>query len=260
MCPAVTGLTVRKISGAAAMLAIAISITSALQAAVAADLKVISSGAVKEVVEEAVPAFEKASGHKLSITWAGGADIKKRISAGETYDAVIVSAGDIDAFIKGGKLAAGSRVDLMKSGVGIGIKEGAPKPDVSSTEAFKAALLSSKGIGYSTGPSGAYLETLFGKLGIADQIKSKLKQTPSGVAVGTLLVNGGADIGLQQVSELIHYPGVTYLGPLPSDIEYITQFSGAVGATATDPAAANAFLTFLASPATTGAIKHHGME
>ena len=238
----------------------AAAVASAPPSASAAGIKIISSGAVKEVVEEAVPAFEESSGHKLAITWSGSADIRKRLAAGEAYDVVIASRSDIDGFIQQGKLAAGSGVDLMKSGVGIGVKEGSLKADVSTTDSFKATLLAAKAIGYSTGPSGAYLDQLFVKLGIADQIKSKLKQTPSGVAVGTLLVKGDADIGLQQVSELIHYSGVTYLGPLPSDIQYITPFTGAVGSTSDDPRAASAFLTFLASPATTAAIKHHGME
>jgi molybdate transport system substrate-binding protein len=181
------------------------------------------------------------------------------VAAGETYDVVIASRSDIDGFIKAEKLAFDSAVGLMKSGVGIAVKEGDRKPDVSSTDGFKTALLRAKSIGYSTGPSGTYLDGLFVKLGIADEIKARLRTTPSGVAVGTLLVKGEADIGLQQVSELIHYPGVTYVGPLPSDIQYITEFTGALGADAKDPSAAKAFLTFLTSPANRAAIERQGM-
>ncbi len=226
----------------------------------AADINVLASGATREVVEELVPAFEKASGHKVGMTWAGGADIKKRLAAGERYDALMTSGPDIADQAKEGRVVAGSEVGLMKTGIGVAVKEGAPTYDVSSSDSLKAALLAAKSIGYSTGPSGLHVVTLAQQMGIEAQVKDKLKQVPSGVNVGSIVAKGEAEIGFQQVSELIHYPGVTYLGPLPHNIQKITQYSGGLQAGARQPDAAKEFLKYLASPSATPAIKHHGME
>src|SRR5450432_2993724 len=174
----------------------------------AAEITVLSTQATEKAYSDLLPQFEKATGHTVKITYTGTLDAKKRIAAGEFFDVLIMASPEIDAFIASGTLAPGSRVDLAKSGVGIGVKAGAPKPDISSTEAFKKSLLAAKSIGYSTGPSGVYVIGLFDKLGIADAIKPKLKQTPTGVFVGTLVASGEADIGIQQVSEMSHYPDV----------------------------------------------------
>src|SRR5260221_2834708 len=160
----------------------------------AAELKVLASGAVKEAYTELVPQFEKSSGHKVAITWAGTNDIKKKIAAGETYDLVVVAAPEIDSFIKDGKIVAGSKVDLVKSGVGIAVKAGAPKPDFTSGDALKKALLAAKSVGYSQGPSGVYMVSLFEKWGVADQIKAKAKITTPGVPVATVVRSGEVEI------------------------------------------------------------------
>src|SRR5439155_6314596 len=132
-------------------------------------------------------------------------------------DLVIMSASAIEEQIKLGKVAAGSRVNLASSGTGLAVKRGAPKPDIASIDALKKTLLTAKSIGYSTGPSGVYVVGMFQKLGIGDEVKPKLKQTPSGVFVGTLIANGDAEIGFQQISELVHFPGIDYVGPLPAE-------------------------------------------
>src|SRR3954454_18885239 len=191
----------------------------------AAELKLLASGAVKEAYAELIPQFEKASGHKVAITWAGTVDIKKKVAAGEPYDVIIVAAPEMDTFIKDGKIADGTKVDVVKSGVGIAVKAGAPKPDFSSGEALKKSLLAGKSVGYSTGPSGTYLVGLFEKWGVAAQIKAKEKITQPGVPVASLIRNGDAEIGFQQVSELIHEPGIDFLGALPNDVQRITTFS-----------------------------------
>jgi molybdate transport system substrate-binding protein len=147
------------------------------------------------------------------------------LAAGETYDLLIMSAPSIDEHIKDGKVVPGSRVDLARSGIGVGVKAGAPKPDIGTTEALKKTLLAAKSIGYSTGPSGVYMVALFQRMGIADEITHKLKQTPTGVFVGSIIASGEAEIGFQQVSELSHFAGVDYVGALPADIQQFTTFS-----------------------------------
>src|SRR2546426_9451135 len=186
----------------------------------AAEIKVIASAAVKEVVLALVPAFEKSSGHKVTTIWTGTEAITKRISGGEVVDIVLIAAPNIEKLISEGRLVAGSRADVARSGIGVAVRAGLPKPDISSGEAVKKAVLAAKSIAYSSGPSGFYLADLFKKMGIADQIKDKVKQTPSGVQVGEVVARGEADLGFQQVSELLHLKGIDYLGPLPADIQY----------------------------------------
>ena len=226
----------------------------------AAEIKVLASGATKEAYVELVPDFEKSSGHRVVTTWTGSANIKKQIAAGDVYDLVIVGGPEIDSFIQEGKVVPGSRVDLMKSGVGVGVRAGAPKPDISSSEALKKTLLSAKTIGYSTGPSGDYVVSLLDRMGIADQVKPKLKQVPSGARIATFITSGEAEIGFQQISELIHAPGVDYVGPLPPDVQKITVFSSGIHSAAKQPEAAKELVKFLTAPPAASVIKKHGME
>jgi molybdate transport system substrate-binding protein len=226
----------------------------------AAELKVISTQAPELAYRELVPQFEKATGHTVKTTFTGTLDAKKRIAAGEFFDVLIMASPEIEEFLGKGTLAPGSRVDIAKSGVGIGVKAGAPKPDISTTEAFKKTLLAAKSIGYSTGPSGNYVIGLFERLGIADQVKPKLKQTPTGVFVGTITASGEAEIGIQQVSEMAQFPGVDYVGPLPADIQKMTVFTSGVAANAKEPAAGKALLKFITSPDAAASFKKRGME
>jgi molybdate transport system substrate-binding protein len=226
----------------------------------AADVTVLAAGATKEVFDELVPQFEKNSGHKVVATWTGSANIKERIAAGEIYDLVVVGGPVIDAFIQQGKVVQGSRVDLMKSGVGVAVRAGAPKPDIGSSEALKKTLLAAKSIGYSTGPSGDHLVSLCERMGIADQVKPKLKQVPPGVRIGTIIVSGEAEIGFQQISELIHAPGLDYVGPLPSDVQKITVYSAGIQSGAKQPEAARALVKSLTAPDAAAVIEKHGME
>ena len=213
-----------------------------------AEIKVLSTQATEEAYRELVPQFEKASGHKVTTTFTGTLDANKRLAAGETYDLLIMSAPSIDEHIKTGRVVSGSRVDLAKSGVGVGVKAGAPKPDISTTEALKKALLAARSIGYSTGPSGVYMVGVFQRMGIADGIGGKFKQTPTGVFVGSIIANGEAEIGFQQVSELSHFRGVDYVGPLPADIQRFTTFSSGILAGAKEADAAKALVKFITAP------------
>src|SRR6185295_5458046 len=191
----------------------------------AADINVISTQATQEAYQELVAQFEKATGHKVTTFFSGTLNVQKKLADGESYDMIIMAGAAIDEQIKLGKAVAGSRVDVAKSGTGLAVRNGAPKPDISSVDALKKTLLTAKSIGYSPGPSGVYMLSVFEKMGIADQLKPKLKQTPSGVFVGTLIATGETEIGFQQISELVHFDGIDYVGPLPGDLQRMTMFS-----------------------------------
>jgi molybdate transport system substrate-binding protein len=207
-----------------------------------------------------VPRFEQASGHKVTTTFVGTSDLQKRIAAGEAYDVVILIDTAIDDFIKSGKVLAGSRIDITKSGIGIGVRSDLPKPDVASAEALKNALLAAKSIGYTTGPSGEAIDRMLRKMGIADAVKSRVKLPPSGTLVGTIIADGEADIGFQQTNELSHFPGVDYLGPLPAEFQDVTARSGGILVPSKEKSAAQQLLKFLSGPEAAPVIRKHGLD
>jgi molybdate transport system substrate-binding protein len=224
------------------------------------EIKVLSSIATREAYLELVPQFEKASGHKVATTWAGTTAIMQRMAAGERYDLVIISSSELDELTKEGKIVAGSRVDLAKSGIGVAVRAGAPRPDIRSGDALKQALLAAKTVGYTSGPSGVYMAGLIERMGIAGEIKPKHRGVPSGGTIGTIVASGDAEIGFQQVSELVHIPGVDYIGPLPSDVQCVTIFSCGLQAGAAEPDAAKALVAFLTAPAAKKVMTKHGLE
>src|ERR1051325_6875472 len=187
----------------------------------AGEVKVLSSIATKEAYLVLAPQFERASGQKVTTTWAGTVEIMKRIPGGEVHDLIIVSSTELDELIKQGKIAAGSRLDIAKSGIGVAVRVGAPKPDISSAQALKKTLLAAKTVGYTSGPSGVYMAGLVERMGIADEIKAKFRSVPSGGTIGTIVAAGDCEIGFQQVSELVHIKGIDYVGPLSDDIQRI---------------------------------------
>jgi len=226
----------------------------------AAEIKVASTQATEEAYKELVAQFEKSTGHKVTTYYSGTLNVQKRIADGEPYDLIIMAGPAIDDQIKLSKAVAGSRVDFAQSGTGMAVKKGAPKPDIGSVDAFKKALLATRSIGYSTGPSGMYMLSVFEKLGIADQVKSKLKQTPSGVFVGTLIATGETEVGFQQISELVHFDGIDYVGPLPGDLQRMTMFSTGIHAGAKQAEAARALVKYITAPAAAPVIRKHGLE
>ena len=226
----------------------------------AAEITVASTQATEEAYKELVAQFEKSTGHKVTTYYSGTLNVQKRIADGEPYDLIIMAGPAIDDQIKLSKAVAGSRVDFAQSGTGMAVKKGAPKPDIGSVDAFKKALLATKSIGYSTGPSGIYMLSVFEKLGIADQMKGKLKQTPSGVFVGTLIATGETEVGFQQISELVHFDGIDYVGPLPGDLQRMTMFSTGIHASAKQAEAARGLVKYITAPAAAPVIRKHGLE
>ena len=226
----------------------------------AADLRIVAPNAVKEMVTEAAAHYERASGSRVVFTWGGSEAIAKRIGDGDVFDVVLNTPHNLDTLIKAGKIVAGTRTDFAKSGVGIAIRAGQPRPDVSNQEALRKAVLEAKTIGISSGPSGRYVLELFHRLGIANQIQSRIKQPPSGAQIAELLSRGDVELGFQQISELRHAPGVEYLGPLPGGLQSYTIWSGALHSSANDVAAGRAFLNALTSPDAAIAIRKAGKE
>lgn len=226
----------------------------------AAEIKVLGTPGVREIYNELLPQFEQASGHTVTTEWAGTVDVTKRIGGGETVDLVIMARKSLDELTRQGRIVATSRVDVAKSGIGVAVRAGAPRPDISTSAAVKALMLSARSIAYSTGPSGVYLDGLVRRMGIADEIKAKTKLIPPGGAVGVLVADGEAEVGFHQVSELLPVKGIDIVGPLPPDIQEVTVFGAGVHANATNAEAAKALADFLAAPAAAAVIRKHGMD
>src|SRR5688572_18478621 len=223
-------------------------------------LKMISSMATREVLSELSGQYEQSTGQAVAAEAAGGVDVAKRVAAGEAVDVVVLASNAIDKLIADGKVLKGSRVDLVRSGVAIAVRAGAPKPDISSEEAVKRAVVAAKTLSYSTGPSGVYLEKMFERWGVLEQIRNRIVVPPPGVPVGSLVASGGAELGFQQLSELQSLAGIEVVGPLPPAIQSITLFSGGVATVCSKPDAARALLKFMASPATESTKQRYGME
>jgi len=226
----------------------------------ATPLNAISSMATRQVLTELAEAYRAATGVVLALESVGGVDAAKRVQAGEAFDIVFLASDAIDKLLAAGHLVAGSRVDLVHSGVAVAVKGGAAAPDISSEAAVRAAVLASPTLSYSTGPSGVALAKLFERWGIADEIQSRIVQAPPGVPVGTLVARGEVALGFQQLSELIHVPGIRIVGPLPPEIQITTTFSAGVGVHSKQGAAARALLDYTRSPQAHGAKLRQGME
>ena len=223
-------------------------------------IRIISSMATRQVLADLVGLFQGTSDQPVATEAIGGVDAAKRVQAGEPFDVVVLAADAIDRLVDAGSIVPGSRVDLVRSGVAIAVRAGAPRPDIGSEEALKRAVLAARTVGYSTGPSGVQLAKLFERWGIAEAIRARLVQAPPGVPVGSLVADGRVDLGFQQLSELMHLRGIDVLGPLPPAIQIITTFSAGLAATSQQPEAARALIHFMASAATASAKRDNGME
>jgi molybdate transport system substrate-binding protein len=234
-------------------------------AADAAEVRVMISGGLTAAYKALIPEFERTTGNKVITAYGPSMGttvnaIPVRLARGEPADVLIMVGYALGDLVKQGKVVAGSNVDLVTSAIGIAVKSGAPKPDISSADAVKRALLAAKSVAYSDSASGVYVSTeMFAKLGIADAMKDKARMIPA-TPVGEIVAKGEADIGLQQIAELRPVAGIDIVGPLPDGLQKITVFSAGIATVSKEPDAGKALIKFLASPAARDAIVQSGME
>lgn len=224
-------------------------------------IRIISSMATKQVLADLIALYQQAQPDvAIELESVGGVDAAKRVQAGEAFDIVVLASNAVAQLTTDGKLVAGSSVDVVRSGVALAVRSGAPHPDIGSEAAVKQAVLAARTLGYSTGPSGVQLAKLFERWGIAEQIKDRIVTAPPGVPVGSLVARGDVALGFQQLSELMGLEGIDVLGPLPAQIQIITTFSAGLTTASTQPDAVRALLAFLVSPATAPTKQRNGME
>ncbi|AEG93579.1 substrate-binding domain-containing protein [Ramlibacter tataouinensis] len=216
--------------------------------------------ATRQLLAELAAEHQRLTGCTVSIESVGGVDAARRVQGGEPFDAVVLAADAIDKLVAGGHAVAGSRVDLVRSGVAIAVRAGAPRPDIGSEAALRRAVQAAASVGYSTGPSGMALMQLFDRWGIAAEVRQRTVQAPPGVPVGTLVARGEVALGFQQLSELMHLDGIEVLGPMPGPLRIVTIFSGAVCAGSARAEAVRRMLDFMASPQADQVKRRHGME
>jgi molybdate transport system substrate-binding protein len=244
-------------------LAMVVMAAGAPRGAAGAEIKVLTAGAFKQVLLALLPDFERTSGHKVTVENDTVGALTKRIAGGEAFDLAVLTPKAVDDLAKEGKFAAGSRANLARVGVGVVVKDGTPKPDISSLAAFKQALLAAKSVAYidpaAGGSSGIYVAGLLDKLGIAADVKPKAKLIPGG-AVAEHVAKGEAELGIHQISEILPVKGVTLVGPLPAEIQNYTVYAAGIGAHAKESDAAKALLKTLTSPAAAEVLKSKGME
>jgi len=231
----------------------------------AAEVRVMISGGLTAAFKALVPEFERVSGHKVLTAYGPSMGttanaIPVRLERGEAVDVLIMVGYALGDLVRQGRVIADSRVDLAKSPIGVAVRSGAPKPDISSADAVKRALLAAKTIAYSDSASGVYVSTeMFGKLGIADEMKDRARKIPA-TPVGEIVAQGEAEIGFQQISELVPVPGIDIVGPLPPELQKITVFSAGIATVSKEPDAGKALIKFLGSPAASAAIVKSGIE
>jgi molybdate transport system substrate-binding protein len=225
-----------------------------------APLTGISSMATRQLLADLTVAYAERTGQTVNIASVGGVDAAKRVQARERFDVVVLASDAIAKLITEGHLRADSRVDLVHSGVAVAVRSGTPQPDISSEDAVRGAVLAASTLSYSTGPSGVALARLFEHWGIARQVEDRIVIAPPGVPVGSLVASGEAELGFQQLSELMHLEGITIVGSLPSAIQITTTFSAAITTACTRIADARALLDFMTSADTAAAKIGLGMQ
>ena len=226
----------------------------------AAELRVLITNGMKPVMTEVAAQFERSSGHKLSIRYEGSAILQQEITRGDAFDVAMLIASNMDAVAKLDKIAAATRVNVARSGLGMVVRAGQPKPDISTVDAFKRAMLDAKSIAYVTkGASGVHFIAVCERLGIAEQVKAKGKTLPTGT-VAEFVANGEAELAIQQKSELASLKGTDLLGPLPPEVDLISLIAAAASASTKESDAAKAFIKFFATPDVITVIKAKGMD
>jgi len=223
-------------------------------------IRILSSMATRQVLAELAALAAPHLGRTAAIESIGGVDAVRRVRDGEVWDIVVLAADAIEQLTAAGRIAAGSRIDLVRSGVAVAVPAGAPRPDLASEEAVKRAVLAAPRVAYSSGPSGVYLAKLFERWGIAEEIRGRLLQARPGIPVGGMLARGEAELGFQQFSELMSIEGIDVVGPLPDPIQVITTFSAGRCVGGPNADAARALLSFMASPAADETIRRNWLQ
>ncbi len=213
---------------------------------------------MRSLMLEAAPLFERASGTKVDMKFALTSVLQKEVAAGAAFDIALLPRPELDALAQAGNIAAGTQTDITRSAVGLAVRAGAPKPDIGTVEAFKRALLQAKTIGYSDGPSGAYIAKLFERLGIADEVKPKTRLTSRLVA--EIVAEGEAEIGMQQIVAILPVKGAELVGPLPGELQNIIVYAAGLAAATANGAVARTFIAFMAMPEVVSLIRAKGME
>jgi molybdate transport system substrate-binding protein len=223
-----------------------------------AAIKILSGGAMRSLMLDVVPLFERASGAKVDIRFALTSVLQKEIEDGAAFDIALLPRPELDALARAGKIAAGTQTDVTRSAVGLAVRAGAPKPDIGTVAAFKRTLQAARSIAYSDGPSGAYIAELLARLGIAEEMKSKTKLTSRLVA--EIVAEGEAEVGMQQIVAILPVKGADLVGPLPSELQNIIVYAAGLAADASQSAAARTFIAFMAMPEVRRLIQAKGME
>jgi molybdate transport system substrate-binding protein len=223
-----------------------------------ASLKLLSGGAMRPLLAEAVPLFERTNGSKVDLRFALTSVLAKEIEAGAQFDVALLPRAELDALTQSGSIVEGTQTDITRSAVGLCVRAGAPKPDIGTVEALKRTLLSARTLGYSDGPSGAYVAELLVRLGIAEQMKPKTRLTSAPVA--ELVAKDEAEIGIQQIVAILPVQGAELVGPLPSELQNIIVYAAGISARAADAASARALIAFLRTPEAARIIRAKGME
>lgn len=220
----------------------------------------ISSMATRLVLAELASAWRARSGVDVAFESVGGVDAAKRVQAGESYDLAVLDADALEKLVATGRVVADSQAALVRSGVAIAVRAGAPRPDVSSEDSLKRAVRAARTTGHSTGPSGTALLKLFERWGLLDEVRPRIVQAPPGVPVGKLVADGTVELGFQQFSEMMNVPGIDLLGPMPPGCGIVSIFSAGLCAASTQPEAVRDLIDFMHSPAADDAKRRHGME
>jgi molybdate transport system substrate-binding protein len=244
-----------------AVAALSVLAVSGAGTARAAEIKMLVSNALKTTMEELAPQFEKASEHKLVITFGAASELKTAIEKGATFDVAILTPAVIESLVKDGKLSATGGAAIARAGFGIAARKGAPKPDISTVEGFRHLLLDAKSIAYvEAGAGSPYFKSLLERLGIAEQIKPKLKAVPTSNPAAKAVANGEAEIGITAISEILPYAGAEVVGALPSEIQFYSVSAAAIATDSKERAAAGEVIKFLTAPAAIAVLKAKGLD
>ena len=231
----------------------------AARAVQAAEITVLGGMGIVSGLHDLAPAFEKMTGHKVVVRFEQTNDLNQMIASGVAADIAALQPQQVEAFIKDGKMVAGTKTNFAQAGVGVAVKKGAPRPDISTVAAFKAAMLNAKSIGYSRGGSGLISANVMEKLGIADQLKARTKFI-DGIPVAEIVAKGEVEIGLQQINVILPVKGADYIGPLPKELQETVKFAAAALPSSKQSEIAKAFLKFIASPEAAPLLRKSGME